>query len=129
MGSSGVNFFAQTLNMVDFYYCFPPVKKSVDALRHLSFFKASGVLVIPVWPRSSFFGWFFPDGNHAALWCLKMLKISPCFVSSLSVGPVFKGKKDFDTVAMEFAFQVCPLSRSPNFHVDFCLLGGCSKCL
>ena len=128
VGSSGVNFFAQTLNMVDFFYCFPPVKQSVNALRHFSYFKASGVLVIPVWPRSSFFSWFFPDGNHAALWCLKMLKISPCFVSSWSVGPVFKGKKDFDTVALEFDFQVCHLKRSPNFHVDFCLLGGCSKC-
>ena len=34
VGSSAVNFFAQTLNMVDFFYCFPPVKQSVNALVH-----------------------------------------------------------------------------------------------
>ena len=63
VGTSGVNFFAQTLNMVDFYYCFPPVRRSVDALRHFSSFKASGVLVIPVWPRSSFFAILASSGR------------------------------------------------------------------
>ena len=35
VGTSGVNFFAQTLTMVDFYYCFPPVLKSVDTFHFL----------------------------------------------------------------------------------------------
>ena len=129
VGTSGVNFFAQQLTLEDYYYCFPPVKRCVDALRHFSSFEASGVMVIPVWPRASYFNWFFPDGNHAASWCFKLVKLSPCFVSSQFVGPVFKGRKDFDTVALEFSFKVCPLSRESNLHKDFCLQGGCSACL
>lgn len=129
VGTSGVNFFAQQLTQEDFYYCFPPVRRAVDALRHLANFGASGVIVIPVWFRASFFHWFFPDGVHAATWCFKLVKFSPTFTSSLYVGPVFKGKKDFDTVALQFSFKVCPLERESNTHRDFCLRGGCNVCL
>jgi hypothetical protein len=67
-GSSGVNFFAQTLSQKEYFYVFPPVKRAVDAIQHLAKFKCSGVLVIPVWPRSWIFSHFFPDGTHCAGW-------------------------------------------------------------
>jgi hypothetical protein len=52
VGTFGVNFFAQTLNRREYYYCFPPVRRSVDALRHFASFHAKGVLIIPVWPKA-----------------------------------------------------------------------------
>ena len=64
-GTSGVNFFAQTLSQDDYFFCFPPVRKAVDAILHLATLKVSGILVISVWPRSQIFSWFFPDGVHA----------------------------------------------------------------
>ena len=48
VGSSGVNFFAQSLSVGDIHYCFPPVRRAIDAIYHLERFKVAGILIIPV---------------------------------------------------------------------------------
>ena len=128
-GSSGVNFFAQTLSQDDYFFCFPPVRKAVDAILHLATFKVSGILVIPVWPRSQIFSWFFPDGVHASMWVLSLDIIDPSFRSSQFVGCCFKGLQSFKTVALEFNFQNNFVSFDPKVHPTFCLREGCSECL
>jgi hypothetical protein len=128
-GTSGVNFFAQTLSQQDYHYCFPPVRKAVDAILHLEKFKVSGILVIPIWPRSQIFSWFFPDGVHASSWVLTLDLINPSFISSQSVGCCFKGLQTFNTAVLEFNFQNSFVSFDSKIHPDFCLRKGCSECL
>ena len=121
-GSSGINFFAQTLSQKDFHFCFPPIK-------HLALFKVAGILVIPVWPRSQIFSWFFPDGAHAPVWALSLEILDPSFSSGQSVGPCFKGVQSFKIVALEFNFQNNFLSFAPKVRPDFYLKKGCVDCL
>jgi hypothetical protein len=128
-GTSGVNFFAQTLLQKDFHFCFPPVRKAVDALLHLEKFKVSGILVVPVWPRSQIFSWFFPDGVHTSSWVLSLDLINPSFVSGLSVGFTFKGLQNYDTAVLKFNFQNNCVSFDPKVDSAFCLKKGCSLCL
>ena len=35
VGTSGINFFAQSLKVEENHFCFPPVKRAVDAVYHL----------------------------------------------------------------------------------------------
>ena len=128
-GSAGIDFFAQTLDQKDFHFCFPPVRKAVDALRHLALFKVAGVLVIPVWPRSQIFSHFFPDGTHTPLWVTSLEFLDPSFSSGQSVGPCFKGVQSFKTVALKFNFLNDCLSFTPKIRPDFCLKQGCEACL
>ena len=128
-GSSGVNFFAQTLYQKDHYYCFPPVRKAVDAILHLEKFRVSGILVIPIWPRSQIFLWFFPDGVHASSWVISLELINPSYISSQSVGCCFKGFQTFDTAVLKFNFQNNFVSFEPKIHPAFCLKKGCILCM
>ena len=128
-GSSGIDFFAQTLSQKELHFCFPPVRRAVDAIKHLALFKVAGILVIPVWPRSQIFSWFFPDGAHAPVWALSLEILDPSFSSGQSVGPCFKGVQSFKTVALEFNFQNNFLSFAPKVRSDFCLRKGCVDCL
>ena len=100
IGTSGINFFAQSLEMEENHFCFPPVKRAVDAIKHLERFRTGGILIIPVWPRSQIYSVFFPDGVHAADWVETLdFFINPCFESSISVEECFKGYQQFKTVA------------------------------
>ena len=128
-GTSGVNFFAQILSMKEFYYVFPPVKRSVDAIIHLAKFKCSGILVIPVWPRSWIFNWIFPDGTHCGGWVKTLELISPVFNSGPSVGPVFKGLKDYKTAVLQFDFKQNFLTQISVKNKHLCLKSGCSRCI
>ena len=127
--TSGIDFFEQTLCQKDYYFCFPPVRRAVDAIQHLALFKVSGILVIPVWPRSQIFSWFFPDGVHTPEWVLSLEFLDPSFKSGQSVGCCFKGLQSFKTVALEFNFHNNFLSFDPKVHPAFCLKKGCDDCL
>ena len=109
-------------------YVFPPVGRAIDAVKHLARFKSKGVLIIPVRPRSPWFSWFFPDGKHCAAWVKTLIILNPVFVSGISVGPVFKGLKQFDTAAIQFDFQSLSLSYDFDQTPSHCLYSGCSKC-
>ena len=55
--------------------------------------------------------------------------LSPTFSSSgPSVGPVFKGVKQFETASLEFDFQSYSLSYNVIRSPTHCLFGGCVKC-
>ena len=128
-GTSGVNFFAQILSLKENYYVFPPVRKAVDAIFHLAKFKCSGILIIPVWPRSWIFSFIFPDGTHCAGWVKTLELISPVFISGPRVGPVFKGQKSYLTAAIQFDFKQFSLTKIPVLNQHFCLKSGCTRCV
>ena len=85
LGSSAVNFFAQILSFEENCYVFPPVGRAIDAVKHLARFKSKGVLIIPVWPRSPWFSWFFPDGRHCAAWVKTLIILNPVFARGIGV--------------------------------------------
>ena len=114
--------------MEDFHFVFPPVRKSIDAVNHLAKYNCAGVLIIPIWARAPWFTWFFPDGSHCAEWIKTLLLFSPTFISGPSVGPVFKGVKQFETASLEFDFQSYSLSYNIVKSPNHCLYGGCVKC-
>jgi hypothetical protein len=129
MGSSGVDFFAQKLDAEDFYYVFPPIGKAIQAVKHLANYAVSGVVVIPVWPMSAWFNFFFPDGRHAANWVKTLLLIDPFYSSGFRVGTVFKGRKSFPTCVLEFDFA--QIDRFENNSINlpsYCLRKGCKYC-
>ena len=128
VGTSGINFFAQSLNIGENHFCFPPVKRAVDAVCHLEKFKVRGILIIPVWPRSQIYHFFFPDGIHAADWVETLEFINPCYESSFYVGECFKGYQKFTTVAIGFNFQKRSLTFSPSVNRSFCLRSGFHLC-
>ena len=67
LGSSGVNFFAQSLDDSEEYFCFPPTKL-IDQLFEVfvSHPEISGLIIVPAWKSSAFWpviysgNWFHP---------------------------------------------------------------------
>ena len=128
----GQNFFAQRLDMTEGYYVFPPPRVVVARLLHLRKFRASGVLVLPLWPSCSFFNFVFPDGKHPGSWALSLLRFrpegfhyDPCFKSY-----TFKKSPSFDIVAIHFSFLQCEWNCFNVSRVDsrLCLDWGCYTC-
>ena len=130
-GSSGTDFFFQSLDPGANYWLFPPVKHIVDCVLHLDMFKAKGVLVLPVWPQSSFFTEFFPDGVHLAKFVHKVLWCKPFFVVPNHVeGGALKGRKKFWTAILRLDFSTISYlySRNPLLTQSHCYKGGCEDC-
>ena len=128
----GQNFFAQKLDVSEGYYIFPPPKTIVACLLHLRKFRATGVLVIPLWPSCSFFNFVFPDGKHPGSWALSLLRFrpegfvcDPCIKSS-----TFKNSPSFDIVAIHFSFAQCEWDCFYRSRTDIslCLDWGCVSC-
>ena len=53
-----------------FYYCFPPPSFVHSVLLHFLKFECRGLLLVPVWPASSFWTLIAPDGVHLARWAV-----------------------------------------------------------
>ena len=128
----GHNFFAQKLSPDVGYYIFPPPHDIVAVLMHLRLYRASGVLILPMWPSNPFFNFVFPDGKHPGPWAVSLLKFRP---SSFVCDPLvrsttFKNKPSFDVVAIHFSFWNCEadcFSRALPIP-SLCLNWGCYDC-
>ena len=130
-GSAGMDFFMQKLKQHDNHWIFPPMGKLSQAVLHLANQKVSGVVLIPVWPRSSFFSFFFPDGMHLASWVTKAKWIRPYFVCGPLVTSKFlRGWKKFDTVLAKADFSTFELKEfyTPKLGAMWCRNGGCYLC-
>ena len=129
-GSAGVDFFMQTLKPSEFYWLFPPISMVCQAIEHLAIHKARGVVLVPVWPRSSFFSYFFPDGMHVARWAVKCLWVRPYFITGSYVQSTgLRGRKKFSTVLLEANFSDFIGSfYEYNLLPDWCRNGGCHRC-
>ena len=130
-GTSGVDFFLQVLEPSELYWLFPPVSLLCQTIEHLALYKAKGVVLVPVWPKSSFFTYFFPDGKHLARWAEKCLWVKPYFVA----GPMvtsrgLKGRKKFQSVLIFANFCNFDMSEfyEPFLNANWCRKGGCYDC-
>ena len=127
--ASGINFFAQNLNRNLIHYIFPPAGLIVPALLHLNLFKTRGVIIVPVWPASSFWLSIVPDGCHLAAWAVKWLRFRPGIVSDINIRSMtFKNPLHFDLMAIQFDFSLEGQIFSPNISPAFCLRQGCVIC-
>ena len=127
--ASGTNFFAQSLNRNLVHYIFPPAGLIVPALIHLNLFKTRGVIIVPVWPASSFWLNILPDGRHLAVWAVKWLRFRPGIVSDVNIRSMtFKNPLNFDLIAIQFDFSREGQIFAPNVSPAFCLRQGCVIC-
>ena len=69
-GSSGVKFFYQVLSVEEHYLICPPLYLAINSIKHLALCKTKGVIIVPIWPQSSWVNFFF--GKHCASWVNKM---------------------------------------------------------
>ena len=130
-GSLGVDFFMQELDPRDNHWLFPPIGKLCQTVLHLLRQKVFGVLLVPVWPRSSFFSFFFPDGKHLAEWVTKVKWTRPYFICGPLVTSKFmRGWKSFDTVLIKADFTSFNGRRFYCSKVsnEWCRDGGCFMC-
>ena len=126
-GSAGVDFFHQSLLPSKSHYCFPPPSLLVAAMRHFQKFGVTAVIIVPVWPNSSFFSVFWPDGRHSADFATKVTYIQPTFLCGpLVTSTGMRGKKSYQTAAMLVDFRASRASSS--LLGESCLLGGCVAC-
>ena len=127
--AAGVNFFAQVLNQNLCHFIFPPAGVIVPTIMHLSFFKTHGVIIIPVWPSSSFWLSICPDGAHLAGWAVKWMRFRPRIVSDINIkSTTFKNPLCFDLMAILFDFSLTGQLFEANQSQGFCLHSGCDLC-
>ena len=86
--TGGVDFFMHELSSEDFFWLFPPVNLLCKTVEHLALFRTSSVLLLPVWPKSSIFSYFFPEGRHLPEWVSAVVPVKPTFVA----GPLVTSK-------------------------------------
>ena len=111
-GTGGVDFFMQELSSEDFFWLFPPVNLLCKTVEHLALFRASGVLLLPVWPKSSFFSYFFPEGRHLPEWVSAVVPVKPTFVAGpLVTSKFFRSVGSWDCLLIQVDFGGFDFSR------------------
>ena len=104
-GTGGVDFFMQELSSEDFFWLFPTVNLLCKAVEHLVLFRTSGVLLLPVWPKSSFFSYFFPEGRHLPEWVSAVVPVKPTFVAGpLVTSKFFRSVGSWDCLLIQVDF-------------------------
>ena len=78
-GAVGLDFFSQKLFSENTHFCFPPPSSLVLAKRHFERYEVSAVMVVPIWPSSTFFSIFFPGWKACCPVCDKDEKASAYF--------------------------------------------------
>ena len=128
--AEGRNFFAQQLDSHTFYYCFPPPSFIHSVLLHFLKFQSRGLLLVPVWPASSFWTLIAPDGVHLSWWCISHLKFKP---SGFEVSPAVTSQTFrvgwFEMLGIEFDFSGLQELGGSRVVRKSCLAGGCTRCL
>ena len=128
-GAAGLDFFSQKLSPEHTHFCFPPPSRLVMASRHFKLYETTAVMVVPIWPASTFFSSFFPDGRHAASFVTKMRRLQPIFIC----GPLVKsngmrGRKNYVTAILKVDFRRGAVRRRQKSE-EFCVFGGCGDCM
>ena len=131
-GSAGVDFFCQALNKLDFYCVYCPFQFLCKAVCLLASYSACGVVLLPVWPRSSFFSFFFPEGKHLPGWVTAVLRVEPTFVAGpLVTNKFFRSTSSWLCLLLKVDFADFDFSDFylPKLEPSHCLQGGCEACL
>ena len=97
LNTSGVNFFAQKLNLNSFYWACPPTHLIVDVIKHISKIPVNMLLHIPVWKSSNFWPIVVQNGFfHENI--AKVFYIKPFYTPNNHAQNIFNGKKKFFSI-------------------------------
>ena len=92
-------------------------------------FQASAVVVVPVWPQSSYFSKIWPDGRHVAKFVTEMMFMQPYFECGPQVtSNGLRGRRPFYTAVLRVNFSASYLWDS-DICYQLCLRYGCEECL
>ena len=72
--NTGTNFFSQRSFPSLDYFCFSPPGIRLATILHLAMFRVTGLLVVPVWPSSSFWSSIAPVGRHLPTWAVRRVR-------------------------------------------------------
>ena len=89
--------------------------------------QVTAVIVIPIWPTSSFYNVFWPDGQRTAPFVTTMIATQPFFICGPLVNGIrMQGRRQYKTAIMHVNFK----RNAPNNPPDSsrCLQGGCEWC-
>ena len=100
-GSSGVNFFAQTLSASQKYFCCPPVSLIVSCFKKLCTCPGvQAVLVVPAWSGQAFWPFLF-NGSERQPCIRDILRFHTGFVfANTATSKVFSRNPRFDMLAL-----------------------------
>ena len=128
--AAGINFFAQNVANGNLWV-FPPVHLIVPTVLHLWANQSRGTLVVPAWFSAHFWNSICDDGKHLNMFVVDFYKFKPVYQSGDWVrSSVFKGVKQFFTLALQFNFSGISkeMVLSSNVNKNFCFFGGCRMC-
>ena len=77
-GTSHVNAFTDDWRRDHNWLC-PPISCIGSVLRHLILCKARGALLVPIWPSSSYWPLYYPNGDRMADFVKQHIEIEPCY--------------------------------------------------
>ena len=143
-----MDLFLQMLDPEESHYCFLQPYLLVDALRHFKLQQVphkkylehliqsnliswgirqvTAVIVVPIWPNSSFFNIFWPHGQHMADFVTTMIVTQPYFLCGPLVnGNGMRGRRPYVTAVLHVNFrQDAPKKLLSS---SMCLQAGCEK--
>ena len=134
-----MDLFLQMLDPEESHFCFPPPYLLVDKLWHFKLqqvphkkylehlIQVTAVIVVPIWPNSSFFNVFWPDGQQTADFVTTMIVTQPYFLCRrLMNGNGMRRRRPYMTAVLHVNFR---RDASKNFlSSSKCLQAGCEKC-
>ena len=100
--TESVNCFTNDWKGENNFLC-PPISLIGSTIRHLKICRASGTLVVPVWPSSYFWPIIYPNGYNIATFVKRFYVFDPFFTSTCK-NSVFDGFANFKTLALEIKF-------------------------
>ena len=102
LNSLGIDFLFQSLDSSEFFYVFPPVSMALSTIRFLESQNIEGILIIPIWPSSSWYNTFF--GSHCYQLVQKLFVFRPNLVPNINSPSCLTNIVTYDAAALHFNF-------------------------
>ena len=125
-GTAGVNAFMQNWSE-DYAFVCPPVKLVIEVYRYIQTVPCCGVLVIPFWPKNTFWPVLTVDGAHLQTEFKSFRKFQPSVrTGQFCEKSYFRQHKKLTMLALYFDSR--NRFESETVTKDRCLAEGCNKC-
>ena len=102
-GTEAVDAFTETWSGDNNWLC-PPISLIGSVIRHLALCRASGTLLVPVWPSAYFWVLIYPNGLQMANF-VKSYRVVDPFYRSTGNNRVFVGRPKFKAIALKCVFN------------------------
>ena len=121
-GACGVDAFCQDWSNENNYFC-PPVSLIIRVVKHIFANKITGSLVVPHWPKASFWPLICPDGTHVDSRVIDQRLIRVAFTPpALGSDSVFQAQPSFSCLFLRFDFDRVQRILTFGFHLYICIL-------